>query len=121
MVLLHSRVGQGPSNGAPANLSVTFSASALTAAPARLTKVAGDGQNAAAGTNVPTPPSVKVTDAVGNPIQGVLVTFAVTGGGGIVAPAVPVATGANGIAAVTSWLLTAVDHRSISITDVALK
>jgi hypothetical protein len=92
-------------NGAPANLSVTFSASALTAAPARLTKVAGDGQNAAAGTNVPTPPSVKVTDAVGNPIQGVLVTFAVTGGGGIVAPAVPVATGGNGIAAVTSWQL----------------
>lgn len=92
-------------NGAPANLSVTFSASALTAAPARLTKVAGDGQNAAAGTNVPTPPSVKVTDAVGNPIQGVLVTFAVTGGGGIVAPTVPVATGGNGIAAVTSWQL----------------
>jgi len=92
-------------NGAPANVTVTFSASALTAAPARLTKVAGDGQTAAAGANVATPPSVKVTDGGGNPIQGVLVTFTVTGGGGTVVPTAPVATGANGIAAVTSWQL----------------
>jgi large repetitive protein len=92
-------------NGAPANLSVAFVASALTAAPAKLTKVAGDGQTAAAGASVATPPSVKVTDADDNPIQGVLVTFAVTGGGGTVSPTAPVATGTNGIAAVTSWRL----------------
>jgi Bacterial Ig domain/Bacterial Ig-like domain (group 3) len=92
-------------NGAPANLSVTFTASALTAAPAKLTKVAGDDQSAAAGTTVATAPSVKVTDADDNPIQGVLVTFTVSGGGGTVVPTTPVATGANGIAAVTSWRL----------------
>ena len=92
-------------NGAPSNLSVAFAASALTSAPAKLTKVAGDGQTASAGATVATPPAVKVTDADDNPIQGVLVTFAVTGGGGAVAPTTPVATGANGIAAVSSWRL----------------
>ena len=90
---------------APANLSVTFHASGLTAAPAKLEKVAGDGQSAAAGTPVPTTPAVKVTDAGGNPVKDVLVNFAVTGGGGAVQPTTPVPTDATGVATVSSWTL----------------
>jgi len=90
---------------APANLLVTFHASGLTAAPAKLEKVAGDGQSAAAGTAVATRPAVKVTDAGGNPVMDVLVTFAVTDGDGAVASPLLVATDANGVATVSSWTL----------------
>src|SRR5207249_43844 len=41
----------------------------------------------------------------GNPVGGVSVTFAVASGGGTVTPTTSVTTGANGIAAVTSWIL----------------
>jgi hypothetical protein len=92
-------------NGAPANLSVTFTATASSSLPAKLAKTAGDGQQAQAGTAVAIPPAVRVTDANGNPVAGVGVTFQVTGGGGTVAPTTPVATSASGIAAATSWTL----------------
>ena len=90
---------------APPNLSVVFHASGLTAAPAKLQKIAGDGQSAAAGTAVATAPTVKVTDAGGNPVKDVLVVFAITGGDGTVQPATPVPTDAGGVAAVSSWTL----------------
>jgi VCBS repeat-containing protein len=90
---------------APANLSATFRASGLTAAPAKVVKVAGDGQSAAAGTAVATAPAVKVTDAGGNPVKDVLVVFAITDGDGTVLPTTPVPTDATGVAAVSSWTL----------------
>src|SRR5205807_3011405 len=43
----------------------------------------------------------------GNPVSGVAVTFAASPGSGTVTPTTPVATGANGIAAATSWTLSA--------------
>jgi hypothetical protein len=92
-------------NGAPANLSVTFTATASSSVPAKLVKSAGDGQSAQAATAVATPPAVTLTDASGNPVAGVGVTFQVTGGGGAVAPTTPVATNASGIATATSWTL----------------
>lgn len=95
-------------NGAPANLSVIFTATASSSVPAKVEKVAGDAQTATAGTAVATAPAVKVTDANGNPVAGVGVTFAVASGGGSVNPTTPVASDANGIAAVTSWTLGAV-------------
>jgi hypothetical protein len=98
-------IARATGSNAPANLSVTFNASALTAAPAKLAKSAGDAQTAAAGAFVAIPPAVKVTDAGGNPIQGVLVTFQVSLGGGTVAPTTPVSTNASGVAAATSWKL----------------
>ena len=49
-------------------------------------------------------PAVLVTDQSGNPIAGVNVDFDVTAGGGAVVPST-VATGANGVATVTSWTL----------------
>jgi len=76
-----------------------------TSLPAKLEKVAGDGQSAAAGTAVAAAPAVKVIDRGGIPISAVPVTFQVTGGGGTVAPTTPVPTDAGGVATLNSWTL----------------
>ena len=81
--------------------TVTFSAGPA----ATIAVQAGDAQSALVGTAVATAPSVLVTDANGNPVSGVSVTFAVTAGSGTVDPSTAVTTGANGIAALTSWTL----------------
>jgi adhesin/invasin len=65
---------------------------------------AGNGQSATVGTAVATPPSVLVTDANNNPVAGVAVTFAVTGGGGSVTGPTST-TNASGIAAAGNWTL----------------
>lgn len=83
---------------------VVFSVTATAGPAATLTKVAGDNQSARTGTAVPVAPSVRVTDQFGNPVSGVTVTFAVTGGGGSVTGGV-VTTSAAGTAAVGSWTL----------------
>jgi protocatechuate 3,4-dioxygenase beta subunit len=101
-------VAKPTGNGAPANLSVSFAATASSAVPSKLVKSAGDGQTSSAGGAVPVPPAVTVTDADGNPVAGVAVTFAVASGGGSVNPTTAVATNASGVAAVTSWTLGAV-------------
>ncbi|MBX7120189.1 MAG: Ig-like domain-containing protein, partial [Gemmatimonadaceae bacterium] len=80
---------------------VTVSAGAAVT----LTRVDGDGQSAVAGTAVAVPPAVRVTDASGNPVAGTLVTFAITAGGGSVAPTPIIATGTDGIARLTAWTL----------------
>src|SRR5439155_21143102 len=46
-----------------------------------------------------------VRDQVGKPVAGVGVTFAPGTGGGSGSPTSPVTTGADGVAAVTSWTL----------------
>jgi acid phosphatase type 7 len=56
----------------------------------------------AAGSNVPYPPSSKVTDGAGVPIPGVSVTFTVVAGGGSVSPASRV-TNAKGVATLDRW------------------
>lgn len=65
---------------------------------------AGNGQAAIPGDAVPIPPAVRVTDAAGAPVQGVSVTFEVVLGGGSVTGS-PATSGADGVAAVTSWTL----------------
>src|SRR5438093_1241387 len=67
----------------------------------------GGGTSAPAGTAVTPPPSVIVRDASGNPVSGVAVTFAASPGSGTVTPTTPVTTGTDGIAAATSWTLSA--------------
>ncbi|MEP6999384.1 MAG: Ig-like domain-containing protein [bacterium] len=84
--------------------SVTFTATATVGAPATLAINAGDGQTSASGSQVLIPPSVIVKDANGNPVSGVVVTFAVTTGGGSVNGS-PATTNASGIATVGSWTL----------------
>ncbi|HEV2749283.1 MAG TPA: Ig-like domain-containing protein, partial [Gemmatimonadales bacterium] len=65
---------------------------------------AGNNQTVAAGTGVPVAPSVVVTDAHGNPVAGVAVTFAVASGGGSITGASQTTT-ASGLATVGSWTL----------------
>ena len=71
-------------------------------APASLTKTAGEGQNSALGQTFGTPLQITVRDAVGNPISGVPVMFAVVAGGSGASatfasfPSMPILTDANG-------------------------
>ncbi len=83
---------------------VVFRATGVAGAVAHVVRVAGDGQQATAGTVVATPPSVRLTDGYGNPALGRTVTFEVIAGGGIVTGASAV-SGADGIATVGSWTL----------------
>ncbi|MGH7526817.1 MAG: Ig-like domain-containing protein, partial [Gemmatimonadales bacterium] len=62
-------------------------------------------QSAEIGTPVNEPPAVLVTDAGGNPVQGVAVTFAVIEGDGVISPTAAVTTGETGIAGLDSWVV----------------
>jgi acetyl esterase/lipase/protocatechuate 3,4-dioxygenase beta subunit len=91
-----------------------------TGTAAELLLVAGDGQDAAAGTAVAVAPTVEVRDASGNVVAGVSVTFAVTGGAGSVSPG-SVTTGTDGRAAPTVWTLgTGVGANTLRATTPAL-
>src|SRR3989442_10953934 len=98
--------------------TVTSSAFNITAASAsKMAIQAGDGQQATVGTAVPIPPAVILRDQFDNPVPGVAVTFAVLVNNGTVNPTTPVTTGADGIAAVTSWTLgTLAGPNSLSAT-----
>lgn len=89
---------------APGLPTVTFNATGTAGAPAAVAATAGDNQAAVQGTAVPQAPTVKVTDAGGNPVQGVAVTFAVVLGGGT-AVGLNQVTDALGLASVGSWIL----------------
>jgi hypothetical protein len=96
--------------------AVTFTATARTSGggegggggdgggPARIAQIEGDGQTAEAGSPVSVRPAVQVTDSAGDPVAGVTVTFAVTGGGGTVEGPTQ-STGSDGIARVGQWTL----------------
>ena len=84
--------------------SATQSLTVIPGPPAKIVTVAGDGQSIAAGSAVTVAPSVKVTDAIGDPISNVAVNFAVTTGGGSVTGAATT-TNADGIATVGTWTL----------------
>lgn len=64
----------------------------------------GNEQIGIAGEPVPVAPAVTVTDQFGNPVQGVDVTFEVTAGGGSVTDDQQI-TNADGVATVGSWIL----------------
>ncbi len=91
-----------------------FTASSLTGAvsnsisvsagpPSAIGVSAGGNQSAPTGTATPVPPSVIVTDAFGNPVAGVSVTF--TAAEGAVTGTNPAVTGSSGVAAIGSWTL----------------
>jgi adhesin/invasin len=90
-------------SGTLAGSPIGFTATATAGAATQIAVNAGNGQSATVNTTVGVPPAVLVTDALGNPVAGVGVTFAVTGGGGGVSPATPVLTNSLGIAQATSW------------------
>jgi len=84
--------------------AVTFPAVAAVGAAAAIAKVSGDAQTATVGATVAIAPSVKISDAFGNPVPNVLVTFTVGSGGGSVT-AGSANTDATGVAKVGSWKL----------------
>ncbi|HEU0052706.1 MAG TPA: invasin domain 3-containing protein, partial [Longimicrobium sp.] len=101
-------------------LSTVFTATATAGAPANIAKSAGDGQTATVNTAVPTAPAVLITDANGNPVSGVSVTFTPATGDGSVTGS-PATTNASGIATVGSWTLgTAAGADSLTATAGAL-
>ncbi|HET9947685.1 MAG TPA: hypothetical protein VFQ22_02050, partial [Longimicrobiales bacterium] len=83
---------------------VTFTATGEPGPAAEVVIAAGDGQSALAGSTIPTPPAVRVTDTYGNGLEGVAVAFAVTAGGGSATGTGPT-TGPDGVAALGSWML----------------
>jgi len=83
---------------------VGFTATALVDTAFQIVAIAGDGQSVPIGTVVPIAPSVRVLDAYGNPIAGMLVTFTPDALGGIVTAGTPTTNGA-GVATVGSWTL----------------
>jgi hypothetical protein len=87
--------------GAPA---ATFTATANAGPAASVALQAGDNQTGPQGLALPTDPAVIVRDALNNPVPNAIVTFAVTTGNGSVTGAVDT-TGANGVAAVGSWVM----------------
>jgi hypothetical protein len=78
-------------------LEVSFSATALAGSGSVLVGVDGDDQTGPVNSALADSLVVKVTDALGNAVGGVEVTWSVSGGGSI-AP-ITVVTGANGLAA----------------------
>jgi hypothetical protein len=83
---------------APAVEPVALMAFAAAGVPARLELAAGDAQTAPVGTLLPESLMVRATDAAGNPVEGVGVSWSAPEGGSVSAPAV--ATGSDGRAGV---------------------
>ncbi|MDB4913539.1 MAG: hypothetical protein JWM95_1183 [Gemmatimonadetes bacterium] len=84
--------------------TVTFTATGTAGLPASATIQSANPQSAAVNAAVAAAPSVLIRDANNNPVPGVQVTFAVTGGGGSATGTTPT-TNAGGIATVGSWTL----------------
>jgi PKD domain len=81
------------------------------ATPASITISAGNGQQAEPGAAVAVKPAVLVTNASGQPVAGVTVTFAVDSGGGSLS-ATSAVTGSNGIAMAGTWTLGSAEGRN---------
>ena len=102
----------GPGAGIHAMLAVAagvrdtvyFTATATAGPAAALVTSVGNNQTAGAGTPVAVAPAVRVNDALGNPVAGIVVTFTVSSGGGTAA-GTSATSNASGIAAVGSWVM----------------
>jgi adhesin/invasin len=95
--------------------SVTFTATGTAGDAANVVAVSGNNQVAVVGTALVTRPTVRVTDASGNPVSGATVTFAVSGGGGTISGATQT-TDAAGEATVGSWTLGSATPNTLSAT-----
>lgn len=101
---LGASVGVNTLTATAGSLTATFTATAITGAPANLVKQAGDAQSATVATAVSVDPTVRLTDAQGNPVEGASVVFSVASGGGSVTGGSQL-TDADGVATVGSWTL----------------
>lgn len=92
------------STGLTAATSAAFDATPIPGLAAAIAPSAGDGQSATVGQALATNPAVTVTDGLGDPVAGVVVTFAVDAGGGTAA-GLEQTTDAAGVATVGPWTL----------------
>jgi hypothetical protein len=92
-------VGLGSSTITAVSEGLSGSATVTVAALYPVTSLS---QTAPPSSAVVQPPAVRVTDARGNPLEGIPVTFAVTAGGGTVTGS-PATTNASGVARLSSW------------------
>lgn len=100
---------------AGATSDVTFSVSCTPAGVAsQLEEVSGDLQTGPAGTSLGAPLVVKVTDALGSPVQGVTIAWSVTGGGSLSSTSTQ--TDANGQASVIRTLGSTVGQQTTLAT-----
>ncbi len=81
-----------------------FTATATAGPAAVLVASVGNNQTAGAGTSVAIAPAVRVNDALGNPVAGIVVTFTVSSGGGT-ASGTTATSNASGLAAVGGWVM----------------
>jgi hypothetical protein len=123
-ITLGSQVGEAPGVArviapeTPAEVEASFSVMALAASANGLAAVSGDGQTGTAGTALPEPLVVQVTDAFGNPIEGVPIAWAAEGGGSVSAPATT--TDAVGRTSVTRTLGPAAGTQTTLVTSEGL-
>ena len=104
------------------NLQVVSQPLPVTAGPAaRLVAATPVAQAAVVSSPVAARPAVAATDQAGNPVPGVPVLFAVTGGGGAISGASQT-TGEDGIAIVGSWTLgSTVGSNTLSAASAGLE
>lgn len=101
---------------------VSFSATGTTATPptaTTLTLLSGSGQSAPVGQALPSPLSVRITDAAAQPVAGVMVVFAVASGGGSLSAA-QVATNNLGVASTTLTLGSAAGTNTVTASVAGL-
>jgi hypothetical protein len=110
-------IGQGPGT---AEVTATAgeansAATVIVQSTASLTLQEGNGQTAASGVAVPTPPAVRVRDASNAPVPGVSVRFQAGTASGTVSGETQT-TGADGIARVGSWRLGSAGINTLNAT-----
>lgn len=96
-----------PNVATPPQHPIVYTAVALPGPVTTIEKIAGDGQDAPAGTAVAVAPRVRLLDVFGNLVDNRTVTFAVTMGGGQATGTTPLSA-IDGTAAVGGWVLGAV-------------
>ncbi len=101
----------------PFGPKVVITATATGTPAATIVKVSGDSQSVAAGTAAQ-PLVIKVADASGNPVQGVTVNFATTGGGTL--SATSAVTNASGQAQVVLTTGATAGANTVTVTSGSL-
>ena len=92
---------------------VNFAATGVAATPAALTATSPTSQDGFFGNYASSTPTVRVTDAQGNPVAGAGVSFAVTGGGGALSGASQTSD-FDGRASLLAWRLGTAGSQSLS-------
>lgn len=115
-----SRWTLGPSLGpnhiiaSAAGDTLLFQARGVTAMPAALSIASGDAISVVIGQPLPMMPTVKVTDAAGQPVEGALVHFSVAGSAVVTLTDTIGVTHADGLTSVGQWSLYVVGGHSMT-------